>query len=82
MPYVCQLIMPRHLKLEALQGAFHGKLLNLPASRTRKKQSFSRNWLCKMKNQILSRRYIDKVDLVKLLRRLFGSNYHLEVSSL
>ena len=32
-----------------------------------------------MEKQVLSKRYIDKADLNKLLKRLFGSNYSLEV---
>lgn len=33
----------------------------------------------KMKNQVLSNRYIDRKDLIALLKRLFGLNYFLEV---
>ena len=33
-----------------------------------------------MKNQTLPNRYIDRKDLVALLRQLFRSNYFLEVS--
>lgn len=36
--------------------------------------------LHKMKNQTLSNRYIDRKDLVALLKRLFVLNYFLEVS--
>ena len=36
----------------------------------------------KMKNQVLSNRYIDRQDLVALLKRLFGLNYFLEVCNI
>lgn len=36
----------------------------------------------KMKNQVLSNRYIDRKDLVALLKRLFGLNYFLEVCNI
>lgn len=35
-----------------------------------------------MKNQVISNRYIDRKDLVALLKRLFGLDYFLEVRNI